>query len=387
MNRIYLDNAATTQLDEEVLAKMMPYLSTYYGNPSSIHSCGRETRFAVEESRKRIAALLSVKPNSIIFTSGGTESNNTAIRTAVLDLGCDHIITSNIEHHAVLHTVHHYADEFGVAISFVNVYEDGTIDQNDLRRILDAKTKEGKKCFVTLMHANNETGQFTEIRWIANLCKKYGAIYHSDCVQTIGHLPMNLSLDGVHMASASAHKFHGPKGVGILYVHESLDISPLIYGGGQERGRRAGTENVASIVGMAEALNLTYQRYSIDQQYISGLKQYLSTFIRKHFPAAIINSGRFSLYSTLSVSFPKTEKTETLFLELDIKGICISGGSACSGGSASHVMEALGRNEKYLTLRFSFSRHNTREEMDRVIEALIEILQPEQSTVDVTENK
>lgn len=384
--KIYLDNAATTQVDEDVLKKMLPYFSMHYGNPSSIHHLGRETRIAIEEARKKIAALLNVKPKSIIFTSCGTESNNMAIRTALHDLGCNHIITSKIEHHAVLHTVEYYAKEYGKEISYVSLDEDGIIDKNDLRKLLETKTKEGKKCFVTLMHANNETGQFSEIRWISSLCKKYGAIYHADCVQTIGHLPMNLTLDGVHMASASAHKFHGPKGIGILYVHEDLHPSPLIYGGGQERGYRAGTENLASIVGMAEALDLSYKNYSADQQHILGLKQYLATFLKSYFPGALINSGRYSLFSTLSVSFPKNEKTEMLLLQLDIKGICVSGGSACSGGKGSHVMEALGKTKDYETIRFSFSRYNTREELDKVIEALNEILQPEQ-TAAVTEHK
>jgi cysteine desulfurase len=232
---IYLDNAATTQLDEDVLNEMMPFLTSHYGNPSSVHALGRTARMAIEEARKKIASLLSVKPNSIIFTSGGTESNNTAIHTALRDFGCNHIITSKVEHHAVLHTVEYYANEYGLEVDYINLFEDGSIDQNDLRRVLDKRSAEKKKCLVTLMHANNETGQFTEIRWIGSLCKKYGAIFHSDCVQTIGHYPINLASEGVHMASASAHKFHGPKGVGFLYVHEDLHPSPLIYGGGQER--------------------------------------------------------------------------------------------------------------------------------------------------------
>lgn len=369
IQRIYLDNAATTQIDEDVLNAMMPYLASQYGNPSSHHFIGREARIAVEEARKKIASLMSVKPNCIIFTSGGTESNNTAIRTALRDFSCNYMITSAIEHHAVLNTIHHYSDETKIGVSFVKLFEDGSIDQNDLRRLLDTKTKEGKKCFVSLMHANNEIGQFTEIRWISSLCKKYGAIYHSDCVQTIGHVPMNLSLGGVHMASASAHKFHGPKGVGFLYVHEDLHPSPLLYGGAQERGYRAGTENVAAIVGMAEALNLTYKNYSKDQQHIAGLKQYLATFLKSSFRDCIINTGRFSLYSVLSVSFPKNEKTELLLMQLDQKGVCVSGGSACGGGD-SHVMKALGKTDNYITIRFSFSKYNTREEMDRTMEAL-----------------
>jgi cysteine desulfurase len=372
---IYLDNAATTSIDEEVLQAMQPYLSAHYGNPSSQHSLGRGARIAIEEARKRIANLLSVKPNNIIFTSGGTESNNIAIRAALLDFGCNHIITSKIEHHSVLHTIRYYADEFGVEVSYVNIYEDGAIDQNDLRRLLETKTKEGKKCFIALMHANNETGQFTEIRWISSFCKKHGAVFHCDSVQTIGHYPVNLYAEGVHTASASAHKFNGPKGVGILYVHQDLHPSPLMYGGGQERGYRAGTENVAAIVGMAKALDLSYKHFSKDQSHILGLKQYLTTFLKTSFPDIIINSGRFSLYSVLSVSFPKTEASEMLIMHLDQKGICVSGGSACSGGS-SHVMEELGRDKSHVTIRFSLSKYNTREQLEEVIEAIQQQLHP-----------
>jgi len=372
---IYLDNSATTQMDEQVLNKMLPFFAVHYGNPSSIHSYGRETRIAVEGARKKISSLLGVKPNNIIFTSGGTESNNTAIHSVLRDLGCDHVITSKLEHHAVLHTVEYYAKEFGVDVSHVKLNEEGAIDQDDLLAILERKSSEGRKCLVTIMHANNETGQLIETKEVSDLCKRFGAIFHSDCVQTIGHYPLNLSVDGVHLASASAHKFHGPKGIGFLYVHEDLQISPLIHGCKHERGLRAGTENVACIIGMAEALDLFYQRFSKDHLYISELKQYLASLLRKHFPDIQINSGRFSLYSVLSVSFPKNEKTEMLLLQLDQKGICVSGGSA-SGGGASHVMEELGKTKDYVTIRFSFSRHNTKEELDKVIQALTEIVQP-----------
>jgi cysteine desulfurase len=379
-NIIYLDNAATTPLDEEVVKAMMPYLTSHYGNPSSVHSLGRTARMAVEHARKKIASLLGVKANNIIFTSGGTESNNTAIHAALRDLGCNHIITTKIEHHAVLHTVEHYAAEFGIGASYVKLYEDGSLDQNDFRRLLEMRTAQGKKCLVSLMHANNETGRLTEIRWISSLCKKHGAIFHSDCVQTIGHYPLNLYSEGVHMASASAHKFHGPKGVGLLYVHDDLHPSPLLYGGGQERGYRAGTENVAGIVGMVEALHLSYKNHAADQQYISGLKQYLETLLKEGFPGCILSTGHSSLYSLLSVAFPKNERTESLLMELDLKGICASGGSACSGGG-SHVMKELGRTDHYTTLRFSLSRYNTKEEIDRVMEVLLEIVEGEENRI------
>lgn len=373
--RIYLDNAATTKLDDAVLNVMLPFLWDTYGNPSSSHFIGREARIAVEEARKKIASLVSVKPNTIIFTSGATESNNMAIRSALRDFGCNHIITSKIEHHAVLHPVEYYAQEFNAGISYVRLYEDGSINQNELRRLLEMNTEKGQKCLVTLMHANNEIGQFTEIRWVSNLCKRHGAIFHSDCVQTIGHYPVNLRAEGVHMASASAHKFHGSKGVGFLYVREDLNPSPLIIGGKQEREYRAGTENVGSIIGMAQALHLSYKHYQVDQLHISELKQYLATQLKANFPGIIFNSSRHSLYSLLSVSFPKNEKSEMLLLELDQKGICVSGGSACSGGN-SHVMEALGRTENYVTVRFSLSKNNSKDDINTVVEALKEILQP-----------
>jgi cysteine desulfurase len=371
---IYLDNAATTQMDEQVLQSMIPYLTSLYGNPSSLHSMGRTTRFAIELARKKIASLLGVKRNNIIFTSGGTESNNMAIYTALHDFGCNHIITSRVEHHAVLHTVEHYATQFNIGVSHVKLDEHGAVDQHDFSRLLETETAHGKKCLVSLMHANNETGIFTDIRWISSLCQKYNAIFHCDCVQTIGHYPLNLVTEGIHMASASAHKFHGPKGVGFLYFHEDLHPSPLMFGGGQERGCRAGTENIASIVGMAEALQLSCKYFSERRDLISGLKKILASGLREAFPSVVINSGMNSLYFVLSVSFPKTEETELLLMQLDQKGFCVSGGSACSGGSSSHVMKELGRTDNYETIRFSFGRYNTIAEIERLLSAIKELL-------------
>jgi cysteine desulfurase len=367
--RIYFDNAATTQMHEEVLYAMLPYLTRHYGNPSAVHGYGRETRLAVEQARKTVAGLMGAKPGNIVFTSGGTESNNMAIACALRDLGCNHIITSKVEHHAVLHTVEYYSKTYRIEVSYVKIYEDGAIDQNDFRKILEQKAAEGKKCLVSLMHANNETGQLTEISWIGALCRKHGAIYHSDCVPTIGHLPIQLVETGVHLASASAHKFHGPKGAGFLYVADELKLLPLIHGGAQERGLRAGTENVSGIVGLAKALEIVYQNLQTDQLHISRLKQHLATSLRKHFPKCIINSGRFSLYTILSVSFPKEEQTEALLFDLDQNGICAAGGSACSGGD-SHVMKALEKSDRYVTIRFSFSKYNTLDEGSRLVEVL-----------------
>ncbi|HWJ92728.1 MAG TPA: aminotransferase class V-fold PLP-dependent enzyme, partial [Flavisolibacter sp.] len=233
--RIYFDNAATTALDKEVLEAMLPYMTEHFGNPSSIYSYGRETRLAIENARKTVARALGVRPGSIFFTSGGTESNNTAIATSIRDLGCSHIITSPIEHHAVLHTVEHYGHSHDVSTSFVALKEDGHTDLKDLEEQLSDQLMKGKKCLVSLMHANNEIGVLLPIKKVGELCEKYGAIFHSDCVQTIGHYPVNLGELYIHFISAASHKFHGPKGVGILYVNENIQIRPFIFGGGQER--------------------------------------------------------------------------------------------------------------------------------------------------------
>jgi cysteine desulfurase len=373
--RIYFDNAATSRVSEEVLDVMLPYLKDLYGNPSSVHYYGRTTRIAVEESRKTIARLLNVRPANIIFTSGATESNNMVIAGCISDLGCNHIITSPLEHHAVLHSGEHYSSQYNISLSYVRFNADGSIDQNDLIKQLQERAEKGNKCLVSLMHANNETGQLTDIEMISQLCNQTGAVFHSDCVQTIGHYPLDLQTLGVDFAVGSAHKFHGPKGVGLLYVREGLLLSPMIYGGSQEKGFRAGTENVASIVGMAKALQLCYENFHKDQLYISGLKDYFSNQLKESFPGILINSENFSLYSVLSVSFPKTDRTEFLVLNLDQKGICVSGGSACSGGD-SHVMKHLNRAEQFTTVRFSFSKYNTIEEINHVMSVLKDVLEP-----------
>lgn len=377
MRRIYFDNAATTALDPEVLEAMMPYLTEKFGNPSSIYSYGRETKMAIESARKSVAKILGCKPAEIFFTSGGTESSNTAIRAAVQDLGCSHIITSPIEHHATLHTVELLARSGAVQLSFVRLNEKGHVDLESLESLLAANTG---KTLVTLMHANNELGNLLDIEQAGEICKRHEAVFHSDMVQTIGHYPINLHELPVHFVSAAGHKFHGPKGVGILYVAEGIKISPLLAGGSQERNMRAGTENLYGIVGFARALELASSRYESDSAYINDLKAYMCRRITESFPQAVCNGdteGR-SLYTVLSVSFPKTDKSEMLLFNLDIAGICVSGGSACSSGasSVSHVIKALynGRSEQMVPIRFSFSRHNTREEVDAVIEKLKELI-------------
>jgi cysteine desulfurase len=374
--RIYFDNAATTALDKEVFDAMLPYLTEHFGNPSSIYSYGRETRLAIENARKSVARILGVKPGTIFFTSGGTESNNTAIASAIRDLGCTHIISSAIEHHAVLHTVEHYAHDKNVSTSFVALKPDGHVDLDSLEQQLSEFTAAGKKCLVTLMHANNEIGVLLPIKKVGELCQKYAAIFHSDCVQTVGHYPINLSELYVHFISAASHKFHGPKGVGILYVNENVNIRPFIFGGGQERNMRAGTENVYGIVGFAKALEIAMRDYETASAYISDLKHYMMEQLKINIEGVSFNCGANSLYTVLSVCFPKTEKTEFLLMNLDINHICASGGSACSSGaeSVSHVMKALNKSDDHVTVRFSFSKYNTKEEVDKVVEKLKELV-------------
>jgi cysteine desulfurase len=376
VERIYLDNAATTPLDREVLDAMLPYMTNHFGNPSSIYSYGRETRLAIENARKLVAKHLGVAPGTIFFTSGGTESNNTAIAASIRDLGCTHIISSPIEHHAVLHTVEHYGESGQATISFVKVKEDGEVDYENLEQQLAQYTGEGKKCLVSLMHANNEIGKLLSIKHVGELCKKFEAIFHSDCVQTVGHYPINLSHIYVHFISASAHKFHGPKGVGILYVNEDINIKPFIFGGGQERNMRAGTENVYGIVGFAKALEISMRDYEKEQAYIDDLKHYMADELKKNIEGVSFNCGANSLYTVLSVCFPRSEKTEFLLMNLDINNICASGGSACSSGAdvGSHVMKALNKSDKWITVRFSFSKYNTKEEVDHVVRKLKELV-------------
>lgn len=376
MSRIYFDNAATTPLDKEVLDAMLPYMTEHFGNPSSIYSYGRESRLAIETARKTVAKLLNAQPGEIFFTSGGTESNNTAILSAIRDLGCTHIITSPIEHHAVLHTVEHYDNGDVVTSSFVKLLPNGHVDLVDLEEQLEQHSED--RCLVSLMHANNEIGNLLDQEAVGALCQKYNAIFHSDCVQTVGHYPLNLRATPVHFISGAGHKFHGPKGVGILYVNSNITIKPFIFGGGQERNMRAGTENLYGIVGFARALELAMQNYEKDSAYIIDLKKYMKAQLEANIPGVSFNGdvdGR-SLYTVLSASFPKTEKSEMILFNLDMKNICVSGGSACSSGAdvGSHVIRSINNNPNLVTVRFSFSKHNTKEEVDQVIAAVKEIM-------------
>jgi len=375
MNRIYFDNAATTALDKEVLDAMLPFMTTNFGNPSSIYSYGRESRLAIENSRKSVARILNANPGEIFFTSGGTESNNTAICAAIRDLNCKHIISSPIEHHAVLHTVEYYACNKDVTLSFVKLSDDGHVDLDDLEKQLASHED---RCLVTLMHANNEIGNLLDLHAVGELCKEYNAIFHSDCVQTVGHYNIDLRNTPVHFISGSGHKFHGPKGCGILYVNENVKIHPFIMGGGQERNMRAGTENVYGIIGFAKALELATRNHDEESEYIRSLKDHMITKLENTIPDIQFNgdiTGE-SLYTVLSVSVPKNEKSEMVLYNLDINHICASGGSACTSGAdqGSHVIRAINNNPNKVTIRFSFSKYNTMEEVDKVVEKLSEMI-------------
>jgi len=374
-NRIYFDNAATTALDKDVLEVMLPYLTTHFGNPSSIYSYGRETRLAVENARKSVAKILGVHPAEIFFTSGGTESTNTAITAAVRDLGCTRIITSPLEHHATMHCTEALRKRGEVQLEYVNILPDGHIDLEDLASRL-AQT--GPKTLVTLMHANNEIGNLVEVEKVGALAEQYGAIFHCDTVQTVGHYPLDLKKLKAHFISAAGHKFHGPKGIGMLYINEAIKIHPLIEGGAQERNMRAGTENIYGIVGFARALEIATENYETERKHIQEIKDHMARRLESEFDQVRFNGdtrGR-SLYTVLSVSFPETEKTEMLLFNLDIHHICVSGGSACSSGASvgSHVIHALYPEENIVPLRFSFSKYNTIQEADKVIDTLKTLL-------------
>jgi cysteine desulfurase len=375
MERIYLDNAATTALDPLVLEAMMPYLTNRFGNPSSIYSYGRESRMGIENARKSVAKLLHAHPAEIFFTSGGTESSNTAITAAVRDLGCKHIISSKIEHHATLHTIEYLHQKGDASLSYVKILDNGHIDLDHLEILLQNNSE---KSLVTLMHANNEIGNITDLHIVGALCRKYNAIFHSDTVQTVGHFPFDLRNTPVDFITGSGHKFHGPKGAGILYINENTKIKPFINGGSQERNMRAGTENLYGIIGFAKALEIASENHIADKEKIEGLKFYMMESLFKNIVGTSFNgepTGN-SLYAVLSASFPKTDKSEMLLFNLDINNICASGGSACTSGAdqGSHVIRALKNDPNNVTVRFSFSKYNTTAEIDLVIEKLKEMI-------------
>lgn len=372
--KVYLDNAATTALDAEVLKEMYQMMESQYGNPSSIHSHGRQSRAAIEKARKTIATLLHAAPSEIFFTSGGTEADNMAIRSGIADYQLKHAITSRTEHHAVLHTLEALENNGLIKLSFVRTDEKGNIDLQHLEELLAGN----ERSFVSLMHANNELGTLTDIKAVGEICQRFDAIFHCDTVQTMGHYPHDLQDIHVHFITCAAHKFHGPKGAGFLYINHAVKIRPLIYGGSQERNMRGGTENLYGIAGLAKALEIAYREMDEHKTYIQGLKSYMKEQLE-----AAITDIRFngetdpdrSLYTVLNVSFPEMEMADMMLFNLDIAGISASGGSACSSGTniGSHVLEAIGANPNRPAVRFSFSKYNTREEIDYTVGKLKEI--------------
>lgn len=366
--RVYFDNAATTPIDPEVLKQMYAVMESNYGNPSSIHGHGREARALIEKSRKTVANLLHTSPAEIFFTSGGTEADNTAIRCGIADNNITHAISTRLEHHAVVHTLESLEKSGKIKLSFVDTDDKGNVDYAQLETLL----QNNDRSFVSLMHANNEIGTLTDIEKIGEICEKYNAVYHCDTVQTVGHFPHDLCKLKVHFMVCAAHKLHGPKGVGFLYVNHKMKIKPMIYGGSQERNMRGGTENIYGIVGLAKALEIAYSEMAIHREHIQGLKSYMISQLLEKVPGITFNgdiSPEHSLYTVLNVSFPEMEMADMLLFNLDISGISASGGSACSSGTdiGSHVLGAIGANPNRPSVRFSFSKYNTKEEVDYVV--------------------
>lgn len=375
MERVYLDNAATTPLDKEVMTEMVNVMSNYYGNPSSIHAQGREVRTLIEKARKTVAGLLNATPAEIFFTSGGTEADNTAIRCGIAAYQIKHVITSKIEHHAVEHTLNMLLKQ-GVIdkLSFVDIDGKGNVNYAHLEELL----QNNERSFVSLMHANNELGTLTDIERVGDICERHDAIYHCDTVQTMGHYIHDVRKLKAHFIVCAAHKLHGPKGAGFLFVNHNIKISPMIFGGAQERNMRGGTENVYGIVGLAKALEIAYAKMESHQQYIQELKGYLMLKL-KEIPDVYFNGetdADKSLYTILSVSFPATDMADMLLFNLDINGISASGGSACSSGSniGSHVLTGIQADPGRPSVRFSFSKYNTKAELDFVVEKVKEIV-------------
>jgi len=375
MSRIYLDNAATTRLDEEVLQAMLPLMTENFGNPSSIHTHGRQVRSAIERARKTIANLLNASPSEIFFTSGGTEADNTAITCSIDTFGLKHAITSPTEHHAVLHTLEYLAKQGVIELSYVKLDKKGHIDLQHLEELLSSKPR----TLVSLMHGNNEIGNLIDLKQVSEICKKYNAIFHSDTVQTMGHYKHDLKDLKIDFLVGAAHKFHGPKGVGFLYINADNKIHPFIHGGSQERNMRGGTENVYGIVGMAKALEIAYRDMEAHQEHIKGLKDRMISKIKANIPEVEFNGDSAnvegSLYTVLNVSFPSSEDSDMLLFNLDIAQISCSGGSACSSGTdvGSHVLGALKVHPDRGNVRFSFGKYNTVEEVDKVVEVLTDI--------------
>lgn len=376
MNRIYLDNAATTPMDRAVIDAMLPMMEENFGNPSSIHTHGRQVRNTIERSRKTIANLLNTSPAEIFFTSGGTEADNTAIVRSIEDFGITHAITSPLEHHAVLHTMEYLAKKGKIKLSYVALDAKGHIDLGHLEELL----RDNPKTLVSLMHGNNEIGNLLDLNIVGQLCEDYGAIFHSDTVQTMGHYRHDLQQMKIDFLVGAAHKFHGPKGVGFLYINAKSKITPFIHGGSQERNMRGGTENVYGIVGLAKALEIAYAGMDEHRKHVEGLKSRMIEKLKQNIEGIEFNGDSAnlenSLYTVLNVSFPPSDEGDMFLFNLDINKISASGGSACTSGSdiGSHVLTALNVAPDRPSVRFSFSKYNTVEEIDYVVEKLISIV-------------
>lgn len=367
--RVYLDNAATTPMAAEVVDAMCEVLRNKFGNPSSTHSFGRESKALIETARRNIAGHLNCHPAELFFTSGGTEADNLACHIAVQELGVKRIISTSIEHHAVGHTVEMYRDRFNVQLQNLTLDAQGHIDLSELEALL----KEPIPTLVSLMHANNEIATLMPLERVAALCRTHGAYLHSDTVQTMGHYAFDLKALDIDFLACAAHKFHGPKGIGFLYVNKRIKMTPLILGGAQERGFRGGTENISGIVGLSKAFDLAYENLEGHHSHVQGLKTYMMERLKAHFPDVLFHgdtSPEGSLYTVLNVCFPATDKASMLLFTLDLKGVAVSGGSACTSGATkgSHVLEGISADMSRPNVRFSFSRYTTKEEIDFALE-------------------
>ena len=368
--RIYLDNAATTPMADEVIEAMVPMMREHYGNPSSTHAHGRKVRGIIEEARGTVAKLLNCAPGEIFFTSGGTEADNLALRGSVAKLGVQNIISSAIEHHAVLHTVEELHQMQNIGLDFVKIDEKGHVDMQHLGQLLQQKPR----TLVSLMHANNEIGNMIDIQAVGEMVHNANGFFHCDTVQTMGHFPFDLNQGHIDFLAGAGHKFNGPKGCGFIYINKKNKIVPQITGGAQEREMRGGTENVIGIVGLAKALEIAYRDIDAKKQHITQLKTAMIDLLRQQIPDVSFNGdpeGR-SLYTVLNVSLPPNEMSSMLLFNLDLAGISCSGGSACTSGATggSHVINAIYPNTDRTTIRFSFGKHNTLDEIQYTVNQL-----------------
>ena len=372
---VYFDNAATTPISKKVLDKMIPYMEDGFGNPSSIHKRGREIKSVIEKSRSKVADILSCEPGEIFFTSGGTEADNMFIINTVLEKKIDTVITSKVEHHAVLHCCDYLNKTQNINIKYVSINDNGEVDLDDLEKI----TSNNKNSLVSLMHGNNEIGNINDLKTISKICEKNNVIFHSDTVQTVGHYAIDLNKINIHGIVGSAHKFHGPKGIGFLYLNNKHKISPFIHGGAQERNMRGGTENVYGIVGLSEALTLAYENMAIHKEKIIALKIHMIESLKQKVKGVKFNGLSSdldnSLYTVLNASIPNVDDQQMFLFNLDINNIAASAGSACSSGSdsGSHVLKEIKTEKGFVNVRFSFSKYNSIEEVDYVINKIVEI--------------